>query len=367
MKERKGIVLPGLTGLVLPYARPLLAVALALLASAGFILARGANPITAYVAMLQGAFGSVAALANTGVRATPLLLGGLGVALGFKAGLLNVGVEGQIYMGGAAATAVGIVPLPVPGWLHLSLAVLAGFVGGLLWGLVPAYLRAYRGVSEIVVTLMLNYVAIHFASFLVHEYGPLGKQDVFYPQSPFILPSARLPILIKGTSLHGGIVLGLVFGVILYLVLYYTDFGFRTRMIGENPEAARYAGVDVRRQIFVVLLLSCGLGGLAGTGEVLGLKLALYDRFSEGLGYDAIAVALMANGDPLGVILTAIFFGVLRAGAGKMQVVTGIPTPIASVIQALAVLFVIAIGFAERARVTRREQEPEQEVAYGDQ
>jgi simple sugar transport system permease protein len=269
-------------------------------------------------------------------------------------------------MGGAAATAVGIVPLPVPGWLHLSLAVLAGFVGGLLWGLVPAYLRAYRGVSEIVVTLMLNYVAIHFASFLVHEYGPLGKQDVFYPQSPFILPSARLPILIKGTSLHGGIVLGLVFGVILYLVLYYTDFGFRTRMTGESPEAARYAGVDVRRQIFVVLLLSCGLGGLAGTGEVLGLKLALYDRFSEGLGYDAIAVALMANGDPLGVILTAIFFGVLRAGAGKMQVVTGIPTPIASVIQALAVLFVIAIGFAERVRVTQPEQEPEQEVAYGD-
>jgi len=316
--------------------------------------------------MLRGAFGSVAALANTGVRTSPLLLGGLGVALGFKAGLLNVGVEGQIYMGGAAATAVGIFPLPVPGWLHLSLAVLAGFVGGLLWGLVPAYLRAYRGVSEIVVTLMLNYVAIHFASFLVHEYGPLGKQDVFYPQSPFILPSARLPILIKGTSLHGGIVLGLVFGVILYLVLYYTDFGFRTRMIGENPEAARYAGVDVRRQIFVVLLLSCGLGGLAGTGEVLGLKLALYDRFSEGLGYDAIAVALMANGDPLGVILTAIFFGALRAGAGKMQVVTGIPTPIASVIQALAVLFVIAIGFAERVRVIRREQEPEQEVAYGD-
>ena len=367
MKEREGIVLPGLAGLVLPYARPLFAIALALLTSAGFILARGVNPITAYIAMLRGAFGSVAALANTGVRTSPLLLGGLGVALGFKAGLLNVGVEGQIYMGGAAATAVGIVPLPVPGWLHLSLAVLAGFVGGLLWGLVPAYLRAYRGVSEIVVTLMLNYVAIHFASFLVHEYGPLGKQDVFYPQSPFILPSARLPILIKGTSLHGGIVLGLVFGVILYLVLYYTDFGFRTRMIGENPEAARYAGVDVRRQIFVVLLLSCGLGGLAGTGEVLGLKLALYDRFSEGLGYDAIAVALMANGDPVGVILTAIFFGALRAGAGKMQVVTGIPTPIASVMQALAVLFVIAIGFAERARVTRREQGPEQEVAYGDQ
>jgi ABC-type uncharacterized transport system permease subunit len=369
-EEREATVLPGLGGFVLPYARPLLAIVLALLASAGFILARGANPIAAYAAMLRGAFGSVAALANTGVRATPLLLGGLGVALGFKAGLLNVGAEGQIYAGGIAATAVGIFPLPVPPWLHLLLTVLAGFVGGAIWGLVPSYLRAYRGVSEIVVTLMLNYVGIQLASFLVQEYAPLGEQGVFYPQSRLILPSARLPILIKGTSLHGGIVLGLVLGVFLHFMLHYTNFGFRTRMTGENPEAARYAGVDVTRQIFIVLLVACGLGGLAGTGEVIGLKHRLFDRFSQGLGYDAIAVALMANGNPLGVILTAIFFGALRSGAGKMQVVVGIETPIASVIQALAVLFVIAIGFAERARVTRREQEQELEqeaAAHGDQ
>lgn len=371
MRERKGIALSGLGGLVLPYARPFLAIALALLVSAGFILARGVNPITAYIAMLRGAFGSVAALTNTGFRTSPLLLGGLGVALGYKCGLLNVGTEGQIYAGGIAATAVGIFPLPVPPWLHLVLAVVAGFVGGAIWGLIPAYLRAYRGVSEIVVTLMLNYVGLQLASFLVQDYAPLGAQGVFYPQSPFILPSARLPLLIKGTNLHSGIILGLVLGVFLYFVLRYTNFGFRTRMVGENPEAARYAGVDVKRQIFIVLLIAGGLGGLAGTGEVIGLKGKLFDRFSHGLGYDAIAVALMANGDPLGVILTAIFFGALRAGSGKMQVAVGIPTPLSSVIQALAVLFVIAIGFAERVRVTRREREQEQGLeqevaAYGD-
>ena len=359
MKKNRTTTFAGLGGLVIPYARPVLAIFLALLVSAGFILARGSNPLEAYKAMLVGAFGSVAALANTGVRATPLLLGGLGVAIGWKAGLLNVGVEGQIYLGGIFSAAVGITPLPVPPWLHLLLAVTAGFVGGALWGLIPAFLRAQRGVSEIVVTLMLNYVGIQLASFLVQEYAPLGAQGVFYPQSPLILPGAQLPILIKGTSLHAGIIIGIALGVLLYYVLRYTNFGFRTRMIGENPEAARYAGVKVNLMIFVAILISAGLGGLAGTGEVIGLKLRLFDRFSQGLGYDAIAVALMANGNPLGVIATAIFFGALRAGAGKMQVVAGIETPIASVIQALAVLFVIAIGFAEVGRVKWREKEQE--------
>lgn len=359
MKEREAIVLPGLGGLVLSGARPLFAIVLALLASAGLILARGADPFDAYAAMLRGSFGSVAALANTSVRTAPLLLGGLGVALGFKAGVLNVGVEGQLYVGGAAATAVGIVPLPVPPWLHLLLAVVAGFLGGVLWGLVPGYLRAYRGVSEIVVTLMLNYVGVYLISFLIHEPSPMAEKDVFYPQSLPILPSAQLPILIKGTSLHSGIIIGLVLGLVLHFVLRYTPFGFRTRITGQNPEAARYAGVKVERQILFAMLLSAGLGGLAGTGEILGLKLRLFDFFSMGLGYDAIAVALMANSNPLGVILTAIFFGALRAGAGKMQVAVGIEEPIASVIQALAVLFVIAIGFAERRRVTRREKKQE--------
>lgn len=365
MKESKATTLTGLGNLVIPYARPVLAILLALLVPAIFIIARGSNPLEAYKAMLLGSFGSVAALANTGVRATPLLLGGLGVAIGWKAGLLNVGVEGQIYLGGIAATAVGMFPLPVPPWLHLTLAVIAGILGGVLWGLIPAYLRAFRGISEIVVTLMLNYVGIQMGSLFVHEPSPLAEKGAFYPQSLPILPTAHLPILIKGTSLHAGFILAIVIGVLMYFALKYTNFGFRIRMTGNNPDAARYAGVNVRRLIFVVILLSAGLGGLAGTSEVIGLKLRLFDYFSMGLGYDAIAVALMANGNPLGVIATAIFFGALRAGAGKMQVVAGIETPIAAVIQALAVLFVIAIGFAERGRVIRREkkQEVEQEVA----
>lgn len=356
MKKRANSFLAVVGELVLAGGRPLLAIALTFLVSAILIIAYGSNPLEAYAAMFDGAVGSVAAIANTGVRTAPLLLGGLAVALGFKAGLLNVGIEGQIYLGGAAAAAVGITHLPVPAWLHLTLALVAGFIAGAIWALIPAYLKAYRGISEIVTTLMLNYVGIQFASLLVHEPSPLAKTGTFYPQSPLIQSSARLPILIKGTSLHAGLVMGLILAVIIYLALRYTPFGFRTRMIGQNPEAARYAGIKVRRQIILVLLLSAGLGGLAGTSEVLGLKLALYDYFSGGLGYDAIAVALMANSNPIAVVLTAFFFGALRAGAGKMQVVVGIETPISQVMQALAVLFVIAIGFGERVRISHQEK-----------
>jgi ABC-type uncharacterized transport system permease subunit len=151
-----------------------------------------------------------------------------------------------------------------------------------------------------------------------------------------------------------------VAAIILYFVLKYTPFGMRTRMVGQNTEAARFAGVNVKKQIAMVLLLSCGLGGLAGTGEVLGLKLRLFDYFSGGLGYDSIAVALMANGNPIGVIFSALFFGALRAGAGKMETAVGIKSPIVQVIQALAVLFVIMIGFAEYTRTTRQEKQKKQ-------
>jgi len=356
VKERRKIDLSGLEGLVLSGARPILAVILALVVSAGLIWAAGANPIEAYAALLEGSFGSVTALASTGVRAAPLLLGGFAVGLGFKAGLWNIGGEGQIYLGAAAATAVGIIPLPVPAWLHLMLAVMAGFVGGVLWMLVPAYLCAYRGVNLVCTTLMLNYVAGYFVSWLLHEPSPLAEKDAFFPMSPLILPSARLPILARGTSLHVGLILGVILGVVLHFVLHYTHFGFRTRMVGENPEAARYAGVGVTRQIFLVLLICGGLAGLAGAGEVLGLKLRLFDFFASGVGYEGLALAILANGNPLGIIVGGIFFGSLKAGASKMQIVTGIEASLALVTQALTVIFVIAIGFGERVRLTRQQQ-----------
>jgi len=368
VNEHRTIVLHGFRGLVLSGARPILGIILALAVSAVLIWGAGANPIKAYAALLEGSIGSVAALANTAVRATPLILGGLAVGLGFKAGLWNIGGEGQMYLGAATATVVGIIPLPIPAWLHLLLTVVAGFAGGVLWILTPAFLRAYRGVSEVVSTLMLNYVAGYFISWLLHEPSPLAEKGTFFPMSPSILPSARLPILVKGTSMHGGLILAIVLGVVLHFVLRYTPFGFRTRMVGGNPETARYAGVPIARQIFLVLLVCGGIGGLAGASEVLGLKWRLFDYFVSGVGYEGLALAILANGNPLAMIVAGVFFGALKAGANKMQIATGIEASMALVIQALAVLFVIAIGFGERVRLDREQQKKspaEEGVAHG--
>jgi simple sugar transport system permease protein len=179
--------------------------------------------------------------------------------------------------------------------------------------------------------------------------------------SPLILPSARLPILVKGTSLHVGLILALFLGVILHFVLRNTPFGFRTKMIGKNPEAARYAGIGVARHIFLVMLICGGIAGLAGSGEVLGLKLRLFDYFVHFVGYEGLALAILANGNPLGIIVGGIFFGSLKAGASNMQIVTGIEASMALIIQALTVVFVIGIGFGERGRLTRQQMKKSRE------
>ncbi len=342
--------------------RPLFAILLALIASAGLIIIAGANPLIAYGAMLKGAVGSMQSISNTLVRVSPLLLGGLGAAIGIKAGLWNVGIEGQMYAGAMGATAIGLVELPVPSWLHILLAILAAAICGALWGMIPAYLRAYRGVNEVVTTIMMNYIGIFFASWMVHEPQPLAQPDAFFPMSRIIVPGARFPILIKGTSLHPGAFIGIILCILMYLMFRYTSFGFRTRMLGANPEASRYAGMKVRRQILLVFLLSSALGGMAGAGEILGLKLRLYDFFVGGVGYEALAAALLVGGSPIGVIFSTIFFAGLKVGATTMQIVTGIEAPMALVIQALCVLFVIGVGFTEKKRAQQGQEEESESV-----
>jgi simple sugar transport system permease protein len=332
-----------------------LAIVLAFAVSAILILLVGANPIAAYTAMLQGSVGGVAALTTTGVRMTPLLLAGLGVAISFRAGVFNIGAEGQLYLGAIGATIVALMPLGVPAWLHVLLALLAGIAGGAVWAAIPGYLLAYRGISEVVLTLMLNYVGIYLASYLVDtESGPLGERGASYSQSAQIQMAARLPTLVGGTSLHLGLVIGLVLAVALWAMIRWTPFGFRMRMIGANPIAARYAGVAVGRQIVAVMALSGGLAGLAGAVEVIGLRYRLYENFSPGYGYDAIAVALLANSNPLGVIASSAFFGALQAGANRMQQTVNIETSLVFIIQALTVIFVIAAPTIGRYTFRRR-------------
>lgn len=339
-------VLPPIRAAVGPIAYrvivPIVSILAALAVSAVLIVIAGADPLAAYGSMFQGAVGGIGSLATTAVRTTPLLLTGLAVALSFRAGIFNVGAEGQLYAGAALAALVALAPLGLPAVIHVPLTLAAGFAGGALWAFVPGWLRAYRGVSEVVTTLMLNFVGIQLVAYLVDPIeGPMGERGASYAQSHVIAESAELPILIRGTSLHAGLLLGLALAVGLYLVIRYTPIGFRLRMLGGNPLAARFAGLSERREILVVMLLSGGIAGLAGAAEVAGLRHRLYDRFSPGYGYDGIAVALLAGSNPLAVILSAAFFGGLRAGANAMQQSTGIETSVVLIIQALTILFVI--------------------------
>lgn len=355
-KEKRFVKVPFIGNLALSGARPLIGILLGLIAGAVLIALSGVNPLTAYAAMLQGAIGSPQAISNVLVRASPLLLGGVGVAIGIKAGVWNTGIEGYMYMGAIGAGVVGIAKLPVPPIIHITLAILAATVFAMLWGLGPAYLRAYRGVNEVVITIMMNYVAIFFTSWLVHEPQPMAEPGSFFPMSKLLSPTAQLPILMKGTSLHPGIIIGIAACILFFLVLRFTPFGFRTRMLGSNPEAARYAGVNVKQQILFVMLIGAIMGGVAGAAEVMGLKLRVYMDFVAGVGYESVAVALLAGGNPLGVIVSALFFSALKAGGATMSILTGVGAPMTVVIEALCVLFVIGVGMSERKRILRADK-----------
>jgi general nucleoside transport system permease protein len=338
----------GVIDLFVAGSRPVVAIILAFLVAGVIILLQGKSPLEAYSAVLRGSFGSLLAFGNTCVKTTPLLIGALGMTLGIRGGHFNVGGEGQLYLGAAGATAVGLIPLPVPAWLHVILAMFAGILGGALWAFLPSFLRAYRGINEIVVTIMLNFVGIYLVSYLVHEPLLLAKEGASYAQSRPILESAYLPIMVKGTSMHFGIIIAVILGFLLNYVLKHTSFGFRTRMVGKNMDASHYVGVNVKFSLFITLIIVGGFYGLMGGVEIVGFKHSLFDNFSGGLGYETIAVALLGGTNPIGVIVAAFFFGALRAGGNLMQQTVGISSSMVQVIQALAVLFVIGFGFAKR-------------------
>ncbi len=356
MKEKKKpkfIRMPLVGELALSGIRPIIGILLGIIAGGILIAISGVNPFVAYGAMLNGAFGNLQSFSNVLVRSSPLLLGGVGVALGIKAGVWNTGIEGYMYLGAIGAAVVGIPALNLPPVLHVTLALIVGMIFAAAWGLIPGYLRAYRGVNEVTSTIMMNYIAIFLTSWLVAEPQPLAEFGSFYPMSKLFQESAQLPILMKGTSLHPGAFIGLAICILFYFILKYTPFGFQTRMLGSNPNAARYSGVNTKQQIMLIIVIGAMLGGLAGGIEVTGLKRRVYMDFVTGVGYESVAVALLAGGNPLAVIAAALFFSALKAGGATMSIQTGVGAPMTSVIIALCVLFVIAVGVSERRRLSK--------------
>lgn len=276
------------------------------------------------------------------VRATPLILAGLAVAIAFRAGVLNIGAEGQLLAGAAASAAVG-VKAGALGIAVIPLALLAGVAAGAIWAGIAAELKKRFHVLEIISTIMLNFIAIHLVSYLVR--GPLQEPTRIYPQTESLPLTAQLPLIAPGTRLHLGFLISIAIACVLAWMIRYTAAGFRIRAVGYSRTAAASAGmIDVGRTSYRVFLLSGALAGLAGAVEVSGVTFALYENISPGYGYTAIAVALIARLNPLGVIVSGIFFGILETGASALQRDFGIPSSTALVTEALLILLVIGIG-----------------------
>jgi len=316
------------------------------------LVATGNDPGRALHAFWMGSFGSTYTFASaTLVRATPLILAGLAIALAFRGGVWNIGAEGQLLAGAAAAAAIGLGWGGGLGAIGLVPGLLAGALGGALLAAVAGILRARFAVLEIISTIMLNFVALHGVGYLIR--GPLQEPTGIYPQSATLPVGSRLPTLIPGTRLHWGIVLAFLAAIAIWIVVRHTAVGFRIRAVGANPTAARSAGsIDVDRTTLWVFVASGALAGLAGAVEVYGVTYALYESLSPGYGYTAIAVALLARLNPLAVLLTGTLLGALQAGGAAMQRDAGVPSVLVSIVEAVLILAMVA--GAGRSLIERR-------------
>ena len=317
----------------------LTAIALALAVSAVLILLAGQNPLTAYWALLQGAFGDGFALGNTLARTTPLIFTGLAVAFAFRCNLLNIGAEGQLYAGALASVIIGVYVTGLPAIIHIPLAIAGGFVAGAIWGGLAGYLRAARGINEIISTIMLNFIAIFFVSYLIQ--GPLAEPPGFFHQTAMVEESARLPVLYQKSDLSIAIFIAIGCALVIAYLLWRTPFGLKLRAVGESTGTARFSGIPINRYVFGAMSISGGLAGLAGTAEMIGSQYRLLDFFSPGYGFDGIAVAFLGRSDPIGVVFAAFLFAALRVGANQMQRSTGLPTSLVLVIQGMVILFIL--------------------------
>lgn len=325
-----------------PVLESVVAVLAALLLVAVLIVLTGTNPILAYAALVQQSFGSVNGLAETLVRATPLALIGLGISVAFRAGVWNIGAEGQLYLGALGATIVGLYLPSMPRALHLALSVAVGFGFGAVWAGIPGYLRATRGTNEIVTTIMMNYLANFLISFLVA--GPMKDTGrlIPVPQTPPLTDSALLPRLVAGTRVHAGVFLAMGGAVACWFLLDRTVLGYEIQAVGADASTAKYGGVNVVLISTAAMVLSGGFAGLAGVSEVAGVHLRLLEGISPGYGYLAIAVALLGRLNPVGVAVSSVFFGALLVGAESMRRVAGVPVGTIYLLEGLVVLFVLA-------------------------
>jgi ABC-type uncharacterized transport system permease subunit len=318
---------------------PVVAIIFALGVGAILIASVGVNPFLAYQSLLKGAFGSVKSFTEVLVKVYPLLLAGLGVCIAFSAGAISVGAEGQILIGGLATAFVGVYFASLPPIILIPLCVLAAFAAGAVWGIIPGYLFARKGLSVVINTIMLNYIALYLVNYFIN--GPFRDASGAYPQSPVMGENGWWIPLIPKTRLHLGLIIAFLAVIVVYFLMWHTPLGVKIKAVGFNQSASRFAGIQVEKTIVIALAISGGLAGLAGAGEIAGIHHRILPGFSSNYGWDAIAVALLGRLHPLGIVLSSLFWGALRVGANNMQRVTQIPVSLVVTIQALAIFFVL--------------------------
>jgi simple sugar transport system permease protein len=344
------------------------------------LVALGADPIVAYSALIEGAFGSSNSLADTVVKATPLLFVGAGICIAFRGGVINIGGEGQFVLGALFATWAALAFPEWPSWAIIPFCLVLGFVGGALWGLVPGALKAYLNVNEILTTIMMNQIAVQALNYLLRGpmMDPIQKTSgSFIPQTARFSLATDLPRLAP-TRLHAGVLLAVIMAVLVWALLWRTTLGYRIRAVGLSRKAARRAGIRVERNIMLSLLLSGALAGLGGAVQVLGVNHRMFTDgsttgFTGGAGFNGIVAALFGQLHPLGTIPASVVFGALLVGANKMQRMVQVPSALITALNGLVVIFVVGSDLWRRRFARQREmlelqrsqppEEPEREGA----
>ncbi|HID91208.1 TPA: ABC transporter permease [Candidatus Bathyarchaeota archaeon] len=327
-----------------------LSLGLSLLVCGALFWSVGADPLLGYLKMFEGAFVRASGISETLTRSIPIMLCGLSVTLALRAGFWNIGAEGQMYAGAIAATALALALPEAPAYSLLPAMLVAGFSSGALWGLITVPLKVRLNVSEILTTLMMNYIAVLITSDLVH--GSWSDRYGF-PQTELFAESARLP-RIPGTRIHVTLFIGLVGALLIFVLLRRTTLGYEIRVLGEGLEASRYAGINRFRVLLVVMAISGGLAGIAGMGEVSGALRQLRYDFSPGYGYTGILIAFLSKLNPIAVVVSAVLIGGLFVGVDMIQITLGLPAAMANVFQGLIFLFFLGCEVLSRYRVVIR-------------
>jgi simple sugar transport system permease protein len=337
--------------------KALLAVLMATVIVGLILLSMGYQPFAIFGSLIDGAFGSRRRIGESLVSTTPLIFSSLGFLVAYRCGLFNIGLEGQITVGGIAAAFFGFALPEMPVFLHVSICILAGALAGGFWGFIPGFLKAKYGVHEVIGVIMLNHIAFKIAAYLVSMNGPMKDRIDDMPASPFVKESARIVRIVKGTRLHWGIILAVVIAFLIYALLFKTRLGFKIRAVGKNRYAAEALGMSVQKNMVFALALSGALGGMAGAVEILGVHYRLFAAFSPGYGFDAIAVALLGMVHPIGILASSYLFGILRSGSILMQASFGVNKDMVSVITGIIVLFMgmsAPIGVLVKNRINRK-------------